>query len=145
MNFGTMTKPMHAGVANRTAIEATLLARDGFTASPEALDGRFGRFDAICRGEGDLARVVAGLRRGAPDTFAIEEGLWYKPYSCCGANHHAIEGMLRLLDEHGLNIDDVDRVDVSVDPFNINEVLVYPWPASGLKASSPCSTTWPPR
>jgi 2-methylcitrate dehydratase PrpD len=129
VNFGTMTKPMHAGVSSRTAVEAALLARDGFTASQEALEGRFGWFDAICRSTGAMERVTEDLGT----SFAIEEGLRFKLYPCCGANHHAIEGTLRLMDEHDLKFDDVARVDVSVDPTNINDVLVYPWPTSGLQ------------
>jgi 2-methylcitrate dehydratase PrpD len=129
VNFGTMTKPMHAGVANRTAIEATLLARDGFTASTAALEGRYGWFDVICRSAGAPERVLEGLG----DTFAIEEGLWYKLYPSCGANHHAVEGTLRLMGEHHLALADVERIDVAVDPRNLDEVLVYPWPTSGLQ------------
>src|ERR1700722_6720971 len=41
-NFGTMTKPLHAGLANRTGVEAALLAQAGFTASPEILEQRLG-------------------------------------------------------------------------------------------------------
>ena len=55
-----MTKPLHAGIANRTAVEAALLAHSGFTASTEALEQRF-RHDVNSRGEGDLAVVLDDL------------------------------------------------------------------------------------
>jgi 2-methylcitrate dehydratase PrpD len=70
-NFGTMTKPLHAGLANRTGVEAALLARSGFTASTEALEQRFGWHDVICAGEGDLDVVLDGLGDG----YAIDKGL----------------------------------------------------------------------
>jgi 2-methylcitrate dehydratase PrpD len=41
-NFGTMTKPYHAGQAARAGLIAALLARDGFTSSGEALQHRHG-------------------------------------------------------------------------------------------------------
>lgn len=128
VNFGTMTKPMHAGVACRTAVEAALLAADGFTASDVAIEGRFGWYDTICRGEGDLSGVVADLGK----TFAVEEGMRFKLYPSCGANHSAIEVMLDLVSAHDLDVSEIVSVDVAVDPRNL-DVLVYAWPRTGLE------------
>ncbi len=128
-NFGTMTKPLHAGVANRTAVESALLAASGFTASTEILEQRFGWHDVICRGEGDLDGIVAGLGDG----FAVEEGLVFKAYPCCGANHHAISALLGLLNDEGVDAADVDSVDVEIEARNLSEVLVYDWPRSPLE------------
>jgi 2-methylcitrate dehydratase PrpD len=128
-NFGTMTKPLHAGLANRTGVEAALLAEQGFTASPVALEGRFGWHQVICRGEGDLGEVTDGIGTG----WAVEEGMLFKGYPCCGANHYAIDGVIRLMEEHGLTAGDVATVDVDIESRNLNEVLVYPWPASPLE------------
>jgi 2-methylcitrate dehydratase PrpD len=128
-NFGTMTKPMHAGIANRTGVEAALLAGSGFTASTEALEQRFGWHDVICSGEGDLDAILDGLG----DSYAIEEGLVFKLYPCCGANHYAIDGTIALLREAGLREADVARIDVWIEQRNLNEVLVYPWPRTPLE------------
>jgi 2-methylcitrate dehydratase PrpD len=133
-NFGTMTKPLHAGIANRTGIEAALLARSGFTASPEILEQRFGWHDVICRGEGDLDVVLADLDRVGHDLpYAIEEGLIFKAYPCCGANHYAIDGVINLMREVGLNEPDIESVDVWIEERNLNDVLVYPWPRTPLE------------
>ena len=129
VNFGTMTKPMHAGVSNRTGVEAALLADMGFTASEHALEGRFGWYDVLCRGEGDLEAVLLDLG----ETLAIEEGLVYKLYPCCGANHYAIDALRGLRDEHGLKADDIECADVYIEARNLEEVLVYSWPHSGLE------------
>jgi 2-methylcitrate dehydratase PrpD len=131
VNFGTMTKPFHAGLANRTAVEAALLARSGFTADRAALEGRFGWFDAIARSEGDLDAVVDGLDAGGP--FAVEEGFVFKRFPCCGANHAAIEAVLRLVEEHDLRPADVESIDVAIEARYLNEVLVHPWPDSPLE------------
>lgn len=128
-NFGTMTKPLHAGISNRTGVEAALLARSGFTASTEALEQRFGWHDVICSGAGDLDQVVVGLGNG----FAIDEGLIFKLYPCCGANHYAIDATIALMREHGLREPDVARIDVWIERRNLEDVLVYPWPRSALE------------
>jgi 2-methylcitrate dehydratase PrpD len=128
-NFGTMTKPLHAGLANRTAVEAALLARSGFTASAEILEQRFGWHDVICRGEGDLTAILDGLG----ESYAVEEGLVFKAYPSCGANHYAIDAVRELLREHQLSAADVSAVDVEIETRNLREVLVYDWPRSPLE------------
>lgn len=128
-NFGTMTKPLHAGLACRTGVEAALLAQAGFTASTEILEQRFGWHDVICRGEGDLEVVVAGLG----GSYAVDEGLVFKQYPCCGANHYAIDATIALLRESGLQESGVARIDVWIEARNLNEVLVYPWPRTALE------------
>src|SRR5262245_56469131 len=52
-NFGTMTKPFHAGHAARSGVVAALLAREGWTASAQALEGPQGYFQVL--GAGPLA------------------------------------------------------------------------------------------
>ncbi len=128
-NFGTMTKPMHAGVAGRTAVEAALLAAAGFTASTEIFEQRFGWHDVICRGEGDLPSILDGLGT----SFAVEEGLVFKAYPSCGANHYAIDAVLELRSAEGLTPDDFAGVEVFIEARNLQEVLVYPWPRTPLE------------
>jgi 2-methylcitrate dehydratase PrpD len=133
-NFGTTTKPLHAGIANRTGVEAALLARSGFTASQEILEQRFGWHDVICRGEGDLDVVLDGIGEvGSAEPYAIEEGLIFKAYPCCGANHYAIDGVISLLREAGLTEPDVAQLDVWIEQRNLNDVLVYPWARTPLE------------
>jgi len=130
VNFGTMTKPFHAGLANRTAVEAALLAQSGFTANPAAIEGRFGWYDAIARSWGPLGPVVDGLGE-AP--FAVEEGFVFKRFPCCGANHAAIEAVLALVAEHDLTPADVASIEVAIESRYLTEVLVHPWPATPLE------------
>ncbi|HEX3965102.1 MAG TPA: MmgE/PrpD family protein [Trebonia sp.] len=133
-NFGTMTKPLHAGIANRTGVEAALLAASGFTASPDVLEQRFGWHDVICRGEGDLSVVLDGLTESGPEKgYAVEEGMIFKAYPCCGANHHAIDATIALLADSGVTEPDVERIDVWIERKSLEEVLVYPWARSPLE------------
>jgi 2-methylcitrate dehydratase PrpD len=70
---------------------------------------------------------------GLGESYAIEEGLVFKAYPCCGANHYAIDGVISLLREAGLGEPDVAQVDVWIEQRNLNEVLVYPWARTPLE------------
>lgn len=129
VNFGSMTKPFHAGMANRSGVEAALLARSGFTADAAAIEGRYGWFQVLCASEGDLSNAVAGLG----GSFAIEQGLIFKRYPSCGANHYAISGVRRLLTENDLAWQDVCELEVTIHSRYFDEVLLCDWPTRGLE------------
>src|SRR5919108_1230705 len=61
-NFGTMTKPLHAGWASRSALAAADLARSGFTAAPDALEAPAGFFAAYGVGESRTGGGVKQIR-----------------------------------------------------------------------------------
>jgi 2-methylcitrate dehydratase PrpD len=126
-NFGTMTKPFHAGHAARSGVLAALLARDGFTASASALDGAQG-FLALARD----ARGGAVGELGAPWRI-LSTGVAVKPYPCCAMTHSAIDALLDLRREHGIQGDDVAGVEVEVSPI-VPTVLLHPSPSTGLEA-----------
>ena len=44
-NFGTLTKPLHAGHCSRNGLYAALLAKEGFTASDDAFEHKHGFFE----------------------------------------------------------------------------------------------------
>ena len=62
-NFGTMTKPFHAGDAARAGVAAARLVAQGFTASHDALEGRFG-----------FIRAFSGGRDFNPDRIVEKPG-----------------------------------------------------------------------
>jgi len=99
-NFGTMTKPLHAGQCARNGLMAALLAREGFTANPEAFEHKQGFFN-VFNGPGsyEQARVLEGW--GDPLDI-VTPGASYKLYPCCYSTHAAIEAALKLTREHGL-------------------------------------------
>ena len=102
-NFGTMTKPLHVGRAAENGVTAALLAREGFTANTEALDGRWG-YLAIA-GPGGEPALVRG-RFGRP--FTMEEpGVSIKPYPSGVLTHPSMDAMLLLMREHGLKARDI--------------------------------------
>ena len=98
-NFGTMTKPLHAGQCARNGLLAVLLARRGFTANPEAFEHKQGFFEVFNgKGNYDAARVLAGW---ADPLDIVTPGASYKLYPCCYSTHAAIEAALNLVREHG--------------------------------------------
>ncbi len=105
-NFGSMGKPFHVGRASENGITAALLAREGFSANEEALDGRWG-YLAIAGpgGEPELVRE----RFGAPHTM-VSPGVSIKPYPSGVLTHPSMDAMLFLMRDEGLSPDDIERV-----------------------------------
>ena len=128
VNFGSMTKPVHAGIAARNGILAAQLARSGCTASPDALTGRFGFFDVFADGECDLS-AWAGL--GSAWEVVDPRGLALKPYPSCGATQPVIEAA--LLARRDLASGSIRSVDVGTSRYSA-DVLVYDRPRDGLEA-----------
>jgi 2-methylcitrate dehydratase PrpD len=128
-NFGTMTKPYHAGHAGRCGVNAARLAAAGFTADPDVFEGPTGFFAAY---GGDPARASqVGPTLGKP--FELESpGLGIKRYPCCYGTHRALDGMLSLIEQHGLAEPDVAHAAVSAPPGELAP-LIHPRPTSGLE------------
>lgn len=105
-NFGTMTKPFHVGRAAENGVTAALLARSGFTANTEALDGRWG-YLAIAGPGGEPALVRD--RFGKPTTM-VSPGVSIKPYPSGVLTHPSMDALLFLMREHGLGADDIEAV-----------------------------------
>lgn len=107
-NFGSMTKPFHAGQAAAQGIDAVNLAQAGMTASPDALEHHAGLLWAISpHGEVDRAPCREPLGR----TLRIATlGLTVKKYPMCFATHRTIDGVLDLVRQHALTADRVRAV-----------------------------------
>ena len=109
-NFGTMTKPLHAGQCARGGLLSALLSRKGFTANPDAFEHKQGFFE-VFNGAGhyDVKRIVEGW--GAPFDVTAP-GAAYKQYACCAGAHAAIDASLMLVQKHGaFDPRSVERID----------------------------------
>jgi 2-methylcitrate dehydratase PrpD len=127
-NFGSMTKPLHAGHAAQNGVWAALLAREGLSASDTALEGKQGYFAAF-GGQGDVERAVGGLGRGWQ---LLESGIAVKPYPSCAFTHAAIDSLLALREEHRLDPEGVAHVEVGVTAV-VPPVLLHTRPTTGLE------------
>jgi 2-methylcitrate dehydratase PrpD len=127
-NFGTMTKPLHAGRAAENGVNAALLARDGFTAATNILEARRGFFNAMAGGY-DESKISGSL--GAP-YFMKEPGISIKPYPSGSLSHPAQDLILDLVRQHDLRADDIERIDVGTNS-NVPNALIYPMPKTALE------------
>lgn len=128
-NFGTMTKPLHVGLAARNGVLSARLAKSGFTANVQVLEARNGFFDTYYQtGKPDM-RVFDDLAT----RYALEQyGVRFKPYPCGGLTHTAIYATIQLREQHKITPDSVDHIDVAV-PADTAEPLVYRVPKTGLE------------
>ena len=127
-NFGTMTKPLHAGRAAENGVTAALLARDGFTAARNILEARRGFFNAMAGGF-DESRVSGLL--GSP-YFMKQPGISIKPYPSGSLSHPAQDLILDLVRAHDLKAEDIEHIDVGTNS-NVPNALIYPMPKTALE------------
>lgn len=130
-NFGTMTKPLHAGLAARNGVVAALLAQQGFTADADILDAPLGFCRLFTQGEGDYApeRITANL--GDPWDI-VSPGIGVKKYPCCYATHRALDALLHLREGHRLTPAEVTQVEVRI-PQGAAMPLIHSRPKTGLQ------------
>jgi 2-methylcitrate dehydratase PrpD len=129
-NFGTMTKPFHAGRAAHAGVIAARLAQAGFTSSYDALEHAPGFLAAVS--PGGRINTDSPLRAGVE--WALErEGLDFKKYPLCFAVHTFLDGMLDLLAQHRFAAEDVSRVDTFIRRRHAI-VLRYDAPQTALEA-----------
>src|SRR5262247_3283087 len=98
-NFGSMTKPYHAGHAARNGLLAAQLAREGMTASETALEGKQG-YAAAFGGAHGLDHALESLGRR---WHLLASGIAVKPYQLCAITPSAIDALLDLRAEHRLS------------------------------------------
>src|SRR5574341_2116622 len=110
-NFGTMTKPLHAGRAAENGVTAALLAEKGFTAAHNILEAKRGFFNAMAGGYDE--KKISG-RLGKP-YFMQDPGISIKPYPSGSLSHPAQDLILDLIKQHELGADDIERIEVGTN------------------------------
>jgi 2-methylcitrate dehydratase PrpD len=129
VNFGTMTKPLHAGRAAFNGVVACQLAQKGFTADREALDGPWGFLHVLGHGA-DPEKLVGKL--GTPYAL-LDPGASIKMYPCGSLGQPSMDTLLAIVVEEDLTPDDVRAIRLRAGP-NILEPLRYTHPVNGLQA-----------
>lgn len=115
--FGTMGKPLNAGLAARCGLEAAIWARAGMTSDPEGLSGAHG---------------LGATHHGAGDMSAFDSAAWriadisHKFHACC----HGLHAMLEALRDPPAG---VTAVTVHTHPCWLT-VCNKPAPSTGLEA-----------
>ncbi len=107
---GTMMTPMMPAHAGQTGLRAALLAERGFTASPVALEGRYG-FLSVFAEEADTDALAGELGT----RFELLRNT-YKPYPCGIVIHPIIDACLELKRTHGLDPARIAGVAIQASP-----------------------------
>jgi 2-methylcitrate dehydratase PrpD len=128
-NFGTMTKPFHAGRSSESGIVAAEFAQIGWTAAPTILEAPRGFFSAA--GGGYDPKAIDGVL-GKPWTFA-SPGVSIKPHPSGSLTHPGMTEMLRLIKEHNIKAEQVVSVKVGTN-HNMPNALIHHRPTNELQA-----------
>jgi len=123
--FGTMTKPFHPGGAARAGLTSALLAKNGFTASPKAIEAPRG-----------WAQVVSTKYAWNEVTDELGERFEisfnsYKPFACGIVIHPSIDACVQLR-ERGVKPEQVARIELKVHSL-VLELTGKKEPADGLQ------------
>lgn len=128
-NFGSTTKPLHAGLAARSGVTAALLAEAGMTADSRAVSGERGFWD-LYAADGD-ATGTDDVE--SDDLWLQREGINVKAYPCCYFTHTAIAATQSLAESAAVDPADVTSVEVTASP-GAGDALQYADPETGSEA-----------
>ena len=108
LDDGTELRRLHAGKAARDGLASAELAIAGLRGPARALESAHGYFAAFAGSVVDGEHLLGGLgdRWRMLDTYN-------KPYPCCRHVHGAIDAALALRDQHALNVEMIDAIDVA--------------------------------
>ncbi|TWO64986.1 MmgE/PrpD family protein [Caenimonas sedimenti] len=123
--FGTMTKPFHPGGAARAGLMSALLASQGFTASPRALEAPRG-FVQVASDKRAWNEVTDELGERFEISFNT-----YKPFACGIVIHPSIDACVQLRDR-GVTADQVERIELRVHSL-VLELTGKKEPKDGLQ------------
>jgi 2-methylcitrate dehydratase PrpD len=123
--FGTMTKPFHPGGAARAGLMSALLAKNGFTASPRALEAPRG-FAQVVSPKFDWNEITGELGERFEISFNT-----YKPFACGIVIHPTIDAAVQLRGK-GVKAEEVERVELRVHPL-VLELTGKKEPQDGLQ------------
>jgi len=129
-NFGTMTKPFHAGRSAQSGLLAARLAKAGFTASPDALEHPQGYLSAV-----SPARKVD---RDSPVEAGrvwklVSARLGIKKYPLCYCTHRILDATFDMIAATPIAHADVRRVVVHTSR-HFATILRNALPQTGLEA-----------
>ena len=129
-NFGTMTKPFHAGRASHAGLVSARLAELGFTAAADALEHPQGFLSAVSpEGRADRDSPT----RPGGEWQIVRQGLSIKKYPACYCTHRALDAMLDLLAKRPLKPAEISRITVSISKTH-SLILRNHTPQTGLEA-----------
>lgn len=143
--FGTMTKPLHAGLAAAGAVQAAQFAEAGITAGSDALHGEKGMGTLMVGPDVEELRAIMADKdeHGQKVKFRTEDigaplhiekyGLKVKRFPNCGSVHRALDGLLSLKLAHNIAAQNVERILVRAPASHLRN-LMYERPTDPMEA-----------
>jgi len=142
--FGTMTKPLHAGLAAKSGVMAASLARAGIDAGKEVLDGPTGMNRLMVGPDYEQLRdTLTHVEHGQNLRFEtasigdplliLSSGFRVKRFPICGSAHRAMDGILSLKQRYEIAPDQVVAIDIYAPVSHLNN-LMYTDPQDALQA-----------
>jgi 2-methylcitrate dehydratase PrpD len=131
LNFGTMTKPLHAGLAGRAGLLAASLARDGFSAAKGILEHSHGYVHALSGGKrGNQKEFVEKI--GNPLEI-LSSGIGFKRHPGSFQTQAGTEAVLQMVRDEGVRAKDVDRIHCRVNHLMQRYSLIHKNPQTRLE------------
>jgi 2-methylcitrate dehydratase PrpD len=121
-----MTKPFHPGAAARAGLMSALLAQQGFTSSPKALEAPRGMMQTVSI-KNDWSEITHELGERFEISFNS-----YKPFACGIVIHPSIDACAQLRAK-GVRPEQVQRIDLRVHSL-VLELTGKKEPVDGLQA-----------
>lgn len=124
--FGTMGKPLHAGLAAHSGVDAALLAFEGLSSTNEGLEGEQG-FSKTHQGASDKSAFD-----GLGHDFVFQH-VSHKFHACCHGIHATLEALAILRDKFSLQPNEIVKLVIIVNPQYL-QVCNIVAPMTGLEA-----------
>jgi 2-methylcitrate dehydratase PrpD len=125
-SFGSMNKSFNPGRAAHNGLTAALLASKNYTSSEQMIEAKRGWANTISTKQ-DYREITEGL--GQRYEAALNT---YKPFACGIVLHPAIDAAIQLRNENKLTPDQIDHIDLRVNPL-VLELTGKKTPHQGLE------------
>lgn len=125
--FGTETKPLHAGIAAKSAVFAVQLTISGFNGTESGLDGDMGFFHVY--GNGEKAAEDFLLNNWGDSWKIVTPGLWFKLYPFCSAAYHGADAALSVANKIP-NPAEMEKIHILFPPGG-DAALIHRHPSTG--------------
>ena len=125
-SFGSMNKSFNPGRAASDGIFAAVLASKNFTSSDQMIEAKRGWANTVSTKQ-DYHDILDGL--GVRYEALLNT---YKPFACGIVMHPAIDAAIQLRNENRLTADQIERVELKVNPL-VLELTGKPSPRDGLE------------
>lgn len=129
--FGTMMKPIHAGLAAQHGVMAAKMASAGISGNDEFLTGPWS-FQELYGGP-DMTRSDIALQNLGMGSCLQQYGLIVKRFPCCASAHKTLDGLLELMENYSLDASKIKHITARL-PETLSRNLPFGRPQNEMEA-----------